>query len=213
MIDIQKFVFNPFKENTYVIWDPEKKESVIVDPVCYSSKEKNEISNFISEENLSVKYLINTHCHIDHVLGNSFIKEKYHCEFLAPEKDLPLLHNLVNQAEMFGVNAKRSPEPDNFLYENLQLNLGNNIIDFLFTPGHTPGEYCLLFDSENVCISGDVLFLDSIGRTDLWGGDYLTLLESISSKLFVLPVETTIYPGHGDMTTIGHEIENNPFLK
>ncbi len=213
MIHVKKFIFNPFKENTYLVWESLKNESVIIDPGCFTDDEEKEISGFIEDNNLKIKYLINTHCHIDHVLGNSFIKDKYRCDFLSPEKDLPLLHNLVNQAEMFGVSAKRSPEPDNFISEDLQLNLGNNKIDFLFTPGHSPGEYCLLFKNENICISGDVLFYENIGRTDLWGGDHLTLLESISSKLFVLPDETIIYPGHGEKTTIGYEIENNPFLK
>ncbi|MBK7106613.1 MAG: MBL fold metallo-hydrolase [Ignavibacteriae bacterium] len=212
MIELKKFVFNPFQENTYLVWDKISNETIIVDPGCYTNKEEESLSKFIDENNLQIKYLINTHCHIDHILGNAFVKEKYKCEFFAPELDLPLLNKLSDQAKMFGISAKKSPHPDNFITENLVLKIGESTFSFLFTPGHTPGEYCILFET-NICISGDVLFLEGIGRTDLWGGDYKTLINSIETKLFTLDNATKVFPGHGDSTTIGFEKLNNPFLK
>ncbi len=212
MIKLQKFTFNPFQENTYIIWDEQTLDAVIIDPGCISPDEENTLSNFIGTEKLNVKHLINTHCHIDHVLGNAFVKEKYRCDFYVPELDVPLLSKVVEQGKMFGMEVVESPKPDKFITEDLFLQLGESKIQFIFTPGHTPGEYCLYFESDNICISGDVLFKEGIGRTDLWGGNYQTLLNSIQEKLFVLPDEVKVYPGHGDATTIGHEKSHNPFL-
>jgi hydroxyacylglutathione hydrolase len=213
MIEFKKFTFNPFQENTYLVWHKLTNESAVIDPGCSTKSEEETLSNFINDNNLRVKYLLNTHCHIDHILGNAFIKEKYNCLFFAPELDLPLISNLLNQAEMFGVSAKQSPEPDKFISEELILRLSEVEMKFLFTPGHTPGEYCIYFPSENICFSGDVLFYESIGRTDLWGGNYSTLINSIKTKLLTLPTQTKIYPGHSESTSIQYEIYNNPFLK
>lgn len=213
MIKLHKFIFNPFQENTYVVWDDETSETIIIDPGCSTKNEEIELENLIEKNNLNVKYLLNTHCHIDHVLGNKFIKDKYNIDYYAPELDLPLLENVTEQAKMFGLNIPPSPLPDKFITEDLILNIGSTLMSFIFTPGHTPGEYCVLFDKENICISGDVLFLEGIGRTDLWGGDYDTLLSSIRQKLFILDDEVTVLPGHGDKTTIANEKNNNPFLK
>jgi hydroxyacylglutathione hydrolase len=213
MIQLHKFIFNPFQENTFLVWHKETRETIIVDPGCSNANEEQELSNYISENRLIVKYLINTHCHIDHVLGNKYIKEKYGCDYYAPQLDIPLLENVVKQAEMFGLQIDPSPLPDQYITEDLKLYIGNSEISFLFTPGHTPGEYCIIFKEDKICISGDVLFLEGIGRTDLWGGDYDTLLRSIRNQLFALDDEYSVFPGHGDKTTIGHEKQNNPFLK
>ncbi len=129
------------------------------------------------------------------------------------ELDLPLLENVAEQAKIFGIKIKLSPPPDKFITEDLVLSLGKSDLIFLFTPGHTPGEYCILLKDENICISGDVIFFQGIGRTDLWGGDYETLINSIKSKLFTLHENTHIYPGHGEKTNIGYEKINNPFFK
>ncbi|MEE9429856.1 MAG: MBL fold metallo-hydrolase [Melioribacteraceae bacterium] len=212
MLKLQKFTFNPFQENTYILWDKITLEAAVIDPGCISSEEETALLNFISEEKLKVKYLINTHCHIDHVLGNAFVKEKYGCKFYAPELDVPFLEKVIEQGKMFGMEVIQSPNPDEFITEDLILKLGELKMKFIFTPGHTPGEYCLYFESEKICIAGDVLFKEGIGRTDLWGGDYETLISSIQEKLFVLPDEVKVFPGHGDATTIGHEIIHNPFL-
>lgn len=209
---IEKFTFNLFSENTYILWDDESKEAIIVDPGCFNQIEKNTLVNFISSEDLTVTYLINTHCHIDHIFGCKFVKQKYNPTFLIPEGDLPLLQNAVKQAEMFMVEIDIPPTPDNYLTEDLELTLNQSEIKFIFTPGHSPGEFCIYLNKENILISGDVLFKDSIGRTDLWGGDYDTLINSINTKLLVLPSDVVVYPGHGEETTIGHEKMFNPFL-
>jgi hydroxyacylglutathione hydrolase len=212
MLKIKVFTFNLFAENTIVLWDDETKEAAIVDPGNSSVEEDELLAEFISTEQLKIKYLINTHCHIDHILGCNFVNEKYKPVYYAPEKDLPLLKHAADQAQMFDVTLNRPPEPDEFITEKTELNLGKIKLNFLFTPGHTPGEYCIYLENEKICISGDVLFNESIGRTDLWGGDYKTLISSIQNKLLVLPHDVKIYPGHGESSTIGYEKQNNPFI-
>ncbi|HMN26131.1 MAG: MBL fold metallo-hydrolase [Ignavibacteriaceae bacterium] len=213
MIQIQKFTFNLFSENTFVIWDDESKECAIVDPGCSDVNEENELADFISEKKLSVKYLINTHCHIDHILGCEFVKQKYNPVYYAPELDVPLIENAKMQAEMVGMDFSISILPDKYLTEEEELIIGKSKLKFLFTPGHTPGEFCIYIPEIKACITGDVLFYDSIGRTDLWGGNYDTLIKSINEKLLTLPDETVIFPGHGEQSTIGRERKFNPFLQ
>jgi hydroxyacylglutathione hydrolase len=212
MIRIKKFDFNIFSENTYLVWTEESRECIIVDPGCSNSYEENVINTFISNEKLQVKYLLNTHCHIDHIIGNAFIKSIYNPEFLAPEEDVFLLDLLPDQSMKFGFEPKTSPKPDKYLKEGIALSLSASTINPLFTPGHSPGGYCLYFPVEKFCITGDVLFKESIGRTDLWGGNYDELIDSIEKKLFLLPDSVIIYPGHGDSSSIGYEKTHNPFL-
>lgn len=185
---------------------------MVIDPGCSVPFEEKELENFVNSESLKVKYLVNTHCHIDHILGITFIKQKYNVPYYAPEKDVPLIVHVDKQAETVGMSIGKIPLPDNYVTEETKLYLGSSSPVFLFTPGHTPGEYCIYFQEDKFCITGDVLFQESIGRTDLWGGDYQTLIDSIKKKLFILPDETIIYPGHGEQSTIGYEKENNPFL-
>lgn len=211
-VRLKTFIFNPFQENTFVLYDTDSGETAVVDPGNQNDSENAEISSFISEHHLKVKYLINTHGHIDHIFGNQYIKSKYEPIYYAPEFDVPLIEQAGEQAQHFQIPIKKSPQPDKFLSETEKLTLGDHTITCLFTPGHTPGEYCLYVEDAGLLISGDVLFRDSIGRTDLWGGDLATLLDSIKSKLFPLPPETKVYPGHGGPTTIGEESENNPFF-
>lgn len=211
MLKVQTFVFSMFYENTYLIWDDESKEAAVIDPGCLETFEEKKLTAEIEGNDLKVKYLINTHCHIDHIFGNQFVKSKFNCEYLAPKEDIPLLDNAENQGKMFGVVVKKSPKPDRFIDENTTINLGKIEPKFLFTPGHTPGEYSIYFEDEKLCFTGDVLFREGIGRTDLWGGDTQTLLNSIREKLYVLPNEVVIYPGHGDPSTISYEKTNNPF--
>lgn len=212
MIKIKNFTFNLFAENTLVVWEDINLETAIVDPGNSNSTEENILEEFISKHNLKVKYLINTHCHIDHILGCRFVKEKYNPVYLAPELDLPLLKYAQKQADAFSIKMEDPPLPDQFINEETQIKIGDSLGKFIFTPGHSPGEFCIYFENEKLCITGDVLFNEGIGRTDLWGGDYNTLLDSIKSKLFKLPDEVKIYPGHGETSTIGHEKLNNPFL-
>lgn len=212
MIKIETFVFNLFAVNTFVVWDEETKEAAVIDPGTSGLAEEELLDDYITKNDLKIKYIINTHCHIDHILGCKFVKEKYNPQFLVPEKDVPLLQNAHLQASAFGIDFHEPPKPDRFITEKEELQLGKTKIKFLFTPGHTPGEYCIYFEEEKICITGDVLFREGIGRTDLWGGDYNRLIRSIETKLFTLPGDVTIYPGHGEPSTISHEMKNNPFL-
>ena len=211
-MQIKKFTFNPFMENTFIVWDEKSLQAAVVDPGMSDEAEEDELNSFIEENSLIVKFLINTHCHVDHILGCGFVKEKYNPVYYIPEKDLPLYNHAEKQAEMFGISINKLPEFDKYLTEDDKIILGSESFSNLFTPGHTPGEYCLYFNESNFCITGDVLFRESIGRTDLYGGDYDTLIESIKTKLFSLPDNIIIYPGHGDQSTIGYEKLNNPFL-
>lgn len=213
MLQIAVHTFNDFYENTIIAWDEGSLEAAVIDPGNSNPYEDEKLKNFINENNLNVKYLINTHCHIDHILGLDYIKKQFNPVYFAPEKDIPLLKNAGNQAEMFGMKITDPPDPEKLIDDDTQISLGNITGRFLFTPGHTPGEYCLYFEKEKICITGDVLFRESIGRADLWGGDFDTLLHSIQSKLMILPDDVKIFPGHGVQSTIGYERINNPFLQ
>jgi hydroxyacylglutathione hydrolase len=212
MIEKKNFVFSAFDVNTFIIWEDNTKEAMIIDPGCHSEREKGVLSLFVEENQLNVKFLINTHCHIDHIFGNSFVKKTYGCEFFAPEKDIFLLENSLEQAKMFGIEIDRSPLPDQYLTQQTFISIGGISPKFIFTPGHTPGEFCIYFEEDKLCITGDVLFNMSIGRTDLWGGDLATLMNSINEKLLTLPDDVRIFPGHGKDSTILFERKNNPFL-
>lgn len=209
---IKSFAFNPFQENTYVVYD-ETKDCIIIDPGCYTEKEKTELRRFITSERLKPVKLINTHCHIDHVLGNKFASELWNLELYMHKEDLPLLENAGNIGKMYGFeDYEGSPYPKHFLAQNDMLTFGDSSFKILFTPGHAPGHICLYSKENNLVISGDVLFQGGIGRTDLPGGDYDTLIESIKTKLLPLDENTIIYCGHGPSTSIGKEKRSNPFL-
>lgn len=210
MLQIQSFVFNPFQENTYVLYD-ETGECVVIDPGCYEAEERYELESFISDNKLSVKYLLNTHCHIDHVLGNYFVKEKYKVKFLMHQKDEQVLRAVKVYAPNYGLTQYHEALPDEFVEENQVITFGTQKLKVLFVPGHAPGHIAFYEESAGCVIGGDVLFYNSIGRTDLPGGNYETLIESIHKKLFTLPDNVVVYPGHGPETTVGFEKRTNPF--
>jgi hydroxyacylglutathione hydrolase len=210
---IKSFTFNPFQENTYVVYD-DTKECIIIDPGCYTDKERDELRRFITSEGLKPVKLINTHCHIDHVLGNKFTSELWDLELYMHKEDLPLLENAGNIGKMYGFeDYEGSPYPKHFLAQDDTLTFGESSFKILFTPGHAPGHICLYSKENNLLIAGDVLFNRSIGRTDLPGGDYNTLIKSIKTKLLPLDENTIVYCGHGPSTSIGKEKMNNPFLQ
>jgi hydroxyacylglutathione hydrolase len=213
MIEIKKFIFGAFSENTYVVFDTETKEALILDPGNMDPYEDRIICDFIDNNHLKLKYIIATHSHIDHLLGVKTLKSCYGSMFLAPEADMPLLLNIDQQGALFGLEVDTPPQPDGYISGSTEIKLGDYTAKFIFTPGHTPGEHCLYFENDGILFSGDVLFKDSIGRTDLWGGSYELLLDSISEKLLKLPGNVTVYPGHGDQTSIAYERKNNPFIQ
>ena len=206
------FVSNPFSENTYIAWDKISKESILIDPGFYHEEEKTEFEAFVRNEGLHIKYIVNTHGHLDHIFGNKFAYDTFKAPFYISELDIPLLKNAKDQAALFKMEIEESPIPNSYITEETSLTIGDETMSFLFTPGHTPGEYCIYFQSHNLCFSGDVLFRESIGRTDLWGGNINDLINSIKTKLFTLDEKTIVMPGHGESTTIGGEKENNPFF-
>lgn len=207
---IKSFVFNPFQENTYVLYD-ETKECVIVDPGCYEPEEKNELRAFIQHNHLQVKMLLNTHCHIDHVLGNYFIKDLYKVKLYLHPIEEPYLRAVSTYASNYGIFNYDAATPDAYVEDDDMLVFGAQRIRVIFTPGHSPGHVAFYNERANLLIAGDVLFYNSIGRTDLPGGDYDTLIKSIHQRLFTLPDDTVVYPGHGPETKIGFEKKTNPF--
>ena len=211
MIQISFFTFGPFEENTYILHD-ETKQCVIIDPGCCDDSERKELTSFIENNNLKPVKILNTHCHIDHVLGNKFVAEKYQLKLEINKLDLPVLQALQIVAKNYGIPAEASPAPSSFIGEGDIIQFGKSEMEILFTPGHSPGSICFVNKKQKIVISGDVLFSGSIGRTDLPGGNHTTLISSIKTKLFPLGDDFEVFPGHGPSTKIGFEKQNNPFL-
>lgn len=211
MASVAAFEFNLYHENTYLVWD-ESGECIIFDPGMYEASERMVFDDFIAEKDLKPVRLINTHCHIDHVLGNKYISEKYNLDLEVNEIEIPLLNEVPNYGLQFGLMPEPSPQPKYFLEDGDIIKFGDTSLKTLFTPGHSPGHLCFYSEKDAFLIGGDVLFHLSIGRTDLPGGDFPTLEKAIKEKLYVLPDETIVYPGHGTQTSIGFEKKHNPFV-
>ena len=211
MIQIKSFVFNPFQENTYIVWD-ETKEALVIDPGCSDPSERQELSDFITNEGLKVVKLLNTHCHIDHVLGNFFVQKTYSVSLHVHEKDIPVLKAVKTYAPNYGFPDYQEVEVEVVLKEATEITFGNSSFEVLFVPGHAPGHVAFVNKEQKICISGDVLFRGSIGRTDLPGGNFEILLNSIEQQLFPLGDDMVVYSGHGVSTTIGYERQWNPFV-
>lgn len=211
-MELAVFTFNAFAENTYVIYD-DTGECAIIDPGCNDPGEKSSLTDFISSKGLQPVKLINTHCHIDHVLGNAFISEKYDLKLTSHKGEIPVLDACLMVSGMYGIPYDPSPSITEYLNEGDKLTFGNTSLDVLYTPGHSPASISFYNSSSGVLIAGDVLFQGSIGRTDLPGGDFDTLISSIRNKFFNLPDDTVVYPGHGPSTTIIREKSYNPFLQ
>lgn len=210
MLQVKKFTFNPFEENTFVVFD-ETKESIVIDPGCYEKAEQQELVDFIESNNLVVKKLINTHCHIDHVLGNAFIKKKFNVQLYIHPIEETLLRAVSSYASNYGFHQYEGSTHDAFLNENEFVEFGNQKLKILFVPGHSPGHIALYDEASKTLLGGDVLFENSIGRSDLPGGNFNTLISSIHEKFFTLPDDVTVYCGHGGETNIGFEKRTNPF--
>ncbi|MFT6166066.1 MAG: glyoxylase-like metal-dependent hydrolase (beta-lactamase superfamily II) [Vicingaceae bacterium] len=211
MIRIKKFTFNPFQENSYLLIN-DKHECIVVDPGCFNSNEENELSNYIESERLTPTYLINTHFHIDHVLGNNFVADKYNLPVTAYNSEIDMIAMAERSAELYGIPYKASPKPTNFLNEGDSIEFGNSQLKVLFVPGHSPDHIVLVCEKEGFMIGGDVLFKGSIGRTDLPGGNHHDLIDNIETKIFTLLGSIKVYSGHGPETTIGEEKMTNPFF-
>jgi hydroxyacylglutathione hydrolase len=208
---IKKFTFNPFQENTYVLYD-QSKDCLIIDPGCETKTEENELSDFIEQQALKPTRLINTHCHIDHILGNAFVANKYDLALEAHQLEIPILEGSPKWGEQYGIHCAPSPKITKFLAEGDLINCGDFKLDVLFVPGHSPGHVALVNRQTKVVINGDVLFQQSYGRVDLPGGNINDLADSIINKLFKLPDDYVVYAGHMGETSIGIEKQVNPIL-
>ncbi len=210
-MEIQSFVFSPLYENTYVLWD-DTKNALIVDPGCYEKYEFEELISFIDQSNLNIKAIVNTHCHIDHVLGNAFLKRHFNIPLLIPVGEVEVLEAVKAYAPNWGISNYDPADPDHLIENEGSISVGNTDLKVIPAPGHSPGHQVFYSEENKMLIGGDVLFRESIGRTDLPGGDHNTLLKSIKTNVFSLPEDTIVYPGHGPTTTIGYEKTNNPFV-
>ncbi|MFW5663775.1 MAG: MBL fold metallo-hydrolase [bacterium] len=212
MVQIKTIPFNPFQVNTYVLYD-ETGECAIIDAACYGGHEEKMLKDFIEQQNLKPVLLVNTHCHIDHILGNNFVAENWSLKPLIHKDGTEFLANAVEYGQTFGFETDPPVMPEEFLTDGQIIRFGNQELQVLETPGHAAGSICLYHRKEQFVIAGDVLFHNSIGRTDLPTGNFETLIQSIQVKLFTLPEETKVYCGHGPTTSIREEKRNNPFLK
>lgn len=212
MLQIKSFVFSPIQENTYILFN-EFKQCIVIDPGCYFDEEKETLKNFIQQNGLTPLMLVNTHCHLDHVFGNKLVAETYGLTLQLHEKEKLVLLYAPTAGLMYNMPFDNYAGEFIVLKENDKILLGDDELEIIETPGHSPGSICFYCRKQNFVIGGDVLFERSIGRTDLPGGDHQTLLNSIRKKLFVLPDETMVHNGHGNSTSIGAEKKYNPFLK
>lgn len=210
---LQAFTFNMFGVNTFIVWDPGTREAAIIDPGMIDARESSALDDFISENGLKVTHLINTHLHLDHTFGNEYVKSKYGLPVEAGIDDAELGAYMEQQSQRFGLRHKGSPVViDHPLKEGDTVKIGTGELKVLHVPGHSPGSIALYSPQDKFVIAGDVLFRSSIGRTDLPGGDYATLINSIQQKLLTLPDDTVVYPGHGPATRIDIERANNPYI-
>lgn len=208
---IYRLVFNPIDVNTYILAD-KSGDCAIIDCGCYDKDEFTELTDLLEEKKLKPVLLLNTHCHLDHIFGNRFMLEKYNLGTFCHREDDPNRENSVNHAIMFGLSMEIPPLPAGFLEDLQTISFGTTELLVLHVPGHSRGSLAFYVRDDKTVFTGDALFAGSIGRTDLPGGSYKTLINSIGKKLFSLPTETVVYPGHGSETSIGIEIESNPYF-
>ena len=211
MIQIQSFVFSPFQENTYVLFD-ETHEAVIIDPGCLMQAEKETLAQFVTQNRLIVKALLQTHAHLDHVFGSAFVKRKYGVKMWMHKNELPILASVENRCQLWGIRGYEPVEADEFIDEGDIISFGNSQLEILFVPGHAPGHLAFVNHAQRFVIGGDVLFKGSIGRTDFPLCDHEALINSIQTKFMTLEDDYRLYAGHMDSTTIGYERRTNPFL-
>lgn len=211
MAELHQRVYNSFQVNTFIIHD-DSNECVIVDPACYSPGEQNDLISFIEEHKLKPVLVLNTHCHIDHITGLEFVKKHFNIPFRAHKSEEKNLNSSKLMGDMFGFSINEIPAIDNYINDDERIKFGHSELQAFHVPGHSAGSIAFYCAEASFVLSGDALFAGSIGRTDLPGGDYDTLINSINNKLLNLDPETVVWPGHGNSTTIKKEKESNPFL-
>ncbi|MDD3877466.1 MAG: MBL fold metallo-hydrolase [Bacteroidales bacterium] len=208
---LKVFTFNPYQVNTFLLYD-ETKECIIIDPAFNDDGEFDRFKSFIADNELKPVLFFNTHCHIDHIVGNYYISKHYEIKYGIHEAGAEFLSHAKNYADILGFNLKGLIKPDFFVKEGEVITFGNSSLLVIYTPGHADGSICFYSEKDKFVIVGDVLFEGSIGRTDLPTGSFDVLADSIIKKLFTLPLDTIVYPGHGNKTSINNEIRHNPFF-
>lgn len=211
MLYVQSFTFSPVQENTYILYNDEK-QCCIIDPGCYFASEEEELKSFILEHGLTPVLLLNTHCHLDHIFGNRFIQKTFGLKLHLHKLEKQVLDYGPASGQMWQLPFDNYDGELVYIDEKDVIKLGSEELHVLFTPGHSPGHICFYSKAHKFIIGGDVLFDGSVGRTDLPGGDFATLEQSIKTKLYTLPQDVIVYPGHGGSTTIGDEMKTNPFV-
>jgi glyoxylase-like metal-dependent hydrolase (beta-lactamase superfamily II) len=212
MLTVQPFTFNPVQENTYVVYN-EKGDCCIIDPGCYFASEEQQLTDFIEQNGLKPVLLLNTHCHLDHIFGNRFVHKKYDLLLHLHPQEKAVLEYGPTAGQLWQLPFDNYDAELIFIDDGQTVRIGEEELQILFTPGHSPGSISFYSPTHKFVISGDVLFEGSVGRTDLPGGDFTILEESIKMRLYTLPPDVIVYPGHGDSTTIGDEMKGNPFVK
>ena len=211
MLQLKTFIFNDFGENTYLLYD-ETRDCVIIDPGAYSPAEKKELDDYITSNRLKISHVLCTHAHLDHILGAAHIEDNYERGLLLHPAGAEFLRASVGYASVFGFDLDRAVKPGGFINEGDIISFGHSALEMIYTPGHAEGSLCFIHHPQKMVFTGDVLFRESVGRTDLPTGDTELLMHSIKNKLFALPDDFTVYPGHGPESTIGYEKKHNPYL-
>ena len=211
MFQIKVFTFNPVQENTYLLYN-EQNECIIIDPGCYFDDEKDQLKSFINLNKLQPRMLLNTHCHLDHVFGNKFVSEEYKLTLQTHPLEKQVLELAPSSGLMFNLPFDNYQGEVIYLEEGDVISLGDDQLEIIHAPGHSPGSICFYCAKQKFIIGGDVLFQNSIGRTDLPFGSHEDLIRNIKEKLFKLPGDVKVYSGHGPATTIGEEMKSNPYL-
>ena len=212
-MNIKTFVFNHFSENTYVVSDTNAGKCAIIDPGCFFDQEKQELKNYITGENLQVESILFTHCHLDHAFGARFVAREFpQAKICAHRNEQMFIDDALNQSLRFGINMEQPPQITHYVNNDDIIRIGAIELQAIFVPGHSPGGLCFYNAANGVLFSGDMLFQNSVGRSDLPGGNHSVLIDSIKKHLLCLPNETIVYCGHGPSTTIKSERDTNPFL-
>jgi len=212
MMTIQVFCFNAFQENTYVLYN-EKKEAIIVDPGCYSRIEEKILTDFIAAHELTPTLLLNTHCHLDHVFGNNFIHDTYGLPAILHANEQIILDRLPDAAAKYGIEVEAYRGRIQYVEDQAMIAFGKDAFKVLLTPGHSPGSICFYHEKQDFILGGDLIFKDSVGRTDFPGCNPQDLIKSIRDQILPLPDTLSIYSGHGPVTQLGRERKMNPYIK
>jgi hydroxyacylglutathione hydrolase len=212
VLKLKAFTFSPIQENTYVLYN-QQNQCAIIDPGCYFDTEREALANFITQQQLTPVLLLNTHCHLDHVFGNKFVAETYNLQPHIHPAEKKMLDMAPTSGLMYNLPFDNYVGDVLYYQGGTSIALGQDALTLIDAPGHSPGSVCLYSQAHNFLIGGDVLFYESIGRTDLPFGNHQQLINSITQNIFTLPNQTVVHSGHGKSTTIGHEKANNPYLK